>query len=336
MIRCTLPWTQLHLRENVSVCCWAKKPLGKLADFRALEEAWNGPEIRAFRRSMAAGEMDAICPADCPHRVGGTFAADRFESPPEEETSRRAVWRAIRDGAETVSAGPLKLTVSLDDVCGLRCVMCDWNTGRWRIPPGFYDLLAASAGSLEELEILGGEPFLSRNVRGLLKHAEGHPPSYEFSFVTSLSHFPAALLRGARLKQVVASIDGATKETYEAVRVGGRWETVMKNLSALRELQRAAARPFHVEVHFTVMRRNFAEIPDAVRLFDRLAVPLRFLSVNVPPRHPESLFPIRELHAPLAAAIGAGLATTRDPSTRSSLESVRQSLRQHVALSLQP
>ena len=337
VIRCTLPWTQLHLRETVSVCCWSKAPLGELKDFRTLDEAWNGPRIRAFRRAMAAGELDGICASDCPHRVGGTFTSDRFAVPPTDgESPRRAVGKAIAEGSETVPVSPLKLMTSLDDLCSLRCVMCDWNTGKWRIHPAFYDWLAASAGSLEELEILGGEPFLSPKVLEVLRHAAGHPPSYEFSFVTSLSHFPAPLLRGIRLKQVIASIDGATKATYEAVRVGGRWETVMTNLSGLLELQRESAEPFHVEVHFTVMRRNFAEIADAVRLFERLAVPLRFYSVNVPPGHPESLFPVAALQAPLAAAIREGLAATRDPLTRGSLEAVQQSLRRHVAASLQP
>lgn len=335
MIKCTLPWTQLNIAvgDTVRVCCWAKVPIGRLEDFPTLEAAWNGPAIRAFRRAMSTGEVEGICSEFCPHLQNGNHTSDKFDASGSAGTSsRKAIRDAIENKKETVAVPPLRLTASLDDVCSLSCIMCTWNSGRFRIHPNFYTLLDTAAPALEDLELLGGEPFSSRQVLDLLKHADQHPPAYEFSFITSLIRLPLTLLRKVRLKQIIVSIDGATKETYEKVRIGARWETVMENLSRLLEFHRAAPKPFHLQVHFTVMGANLHEIPEAVRLFNRLGVPLYFAPVLGPTE--DNLWD-PGFHGPLAAALNKATALSRYPLTTWSLRVMRDLLRRHVARSVQ-
>jgi sulfatase maturation enzyme AslB (radical SAM superfamily) len=336
MIRCTLPWEQLNVAvgDDVRVCCWTNAPLGKVADFPTLESVWNGEAIRAFRRTMLTGKLGGICPETCPHFITGAHSSEKFAVSNEASGPRRAIREVLDGGGDEVPVPPLRLTASLDDVCSLRCVDCGWNTGRFRIHPNFHEWLAAAGASLEHLELLGGEPFLSPRVLDLLEHAKAHPPRYEFSFITALVKLPLALLRGIRLGEIIVSVDGATKAVYESVRRGARWETLLGNLSRLLEFQRSAAHPFRVQVNFTVQRRNFKDIPAAVRLFARMGVPLIFRAVILPPGDAEDPFHRPELAERLSAAIKKGLAASRDPKTRESLEAVRDFLRNSAAYSL--
>jgi radical SAM protein with 4Fe4S-binding SPASM domain len=63
------------------------------------------------------------------------------------------------------------------------------------------------------------------------------------------------------------SIDGATAETYERIRVRGRFERVLRNLELLLEArQRLASELPHLHLVLVIMRQNLAELPDLVRL----------------------------------------------------------------------
>lgn len=332
MVRCTLPWTQLNIKpgDHVRVCCWAKRPLGKLEEFSTLESVWNGEAIRRFRQAMIKGNFDEICLPYCPFLIDGTYSLERFRSPNHEPNHpRRIIRTVIEAGGDQVPVPPLRIEASPDDQCALRCIMCSWNTGTYKIHPNFYLLVDEASPSLEELELLGGEPFYSRQVIEFLKHAKLHPPKYKFAFTTSLSHLPVSLLKDLRIAWMLVSIDGATKETYEAIRRGGHWENVLKNLSRLLKLRDEAKERFYIQVNFTIMSLNLREIPEAVRLFSSLNVPVAFYKVNVGPSDRRDCFRDPSQHEELGQALQAGLALSQFDATRKSLNGLLSILNQY-------
>lgn len=60
------------------------------------------------------------------------------------------------------------------------------------------------------------------------------------------------------------SVDATTRETYEKIRKGGNWETLVRNLHFLGTQRRAGAIP-GFEINMTVMRDNYREVYDFVR-----------------------------------------------------------------------
>jgi radical SAM protein with 4Fe4S-binding SPASM domain len=66
---------------------------------------------------------------------------------------------------------------------------------------------------------------------------------------------------------VHASIDGATPETYESIRLGASFNKVIRNLDRLLTAKREmrSATP-HCRIVMVVMRRNLGELSDIVRL----------------------------------------------------------------------
>lgn len=63
------------------------------------------------------------------------------------------------------------------------------------------------------------------------------------------------------LNKIGISIDGATKQTYESLRVGGSYEKIIENLEFLKEIKN-----FDVHLHFVVQQKNYHEIEEIIEL----------------------------------------------------------------------
>jgi len=63
------------------------------------------------------------------------------------------------------------------------------------------------------------------------------------------------------LNKIGISIDGATKKTYESLRVGGKFEKIIENLEFLKEIKN-----FDTHLHFVVQQKNYHEIEKIIEL----------------------------------------------------------------------
>ncbi len=63
------------------------------------------------------------------------------------------------------------------------------------------------------------------------------------------------------LNKIGISIDGATKQTYESLRVGGSYEKIIENLEFLKEIKN-----FDLHLHFVVQQKNYHEIEKIIEL----------------------------------------------------------------------
>jgi radical SAM protein with 4Fe4S-binding SPASM domain len=161
--------------------------------------------------------------------------------------------------------------------CNLRCQMCpiQFRTdGPPYGPPAFmpfdeFTRLVDQFEGLEELQLQGlGEPMMHPRFFDMVAYASGK--GIKVSTNSNLT-----LLNARRAEQCVRnglewlhiSIDGATAETYERIRVRSRFERVVGNLAMLLEARRrlGSERP-HLRLVMVIMRKNLHELPDLVRL----------------------------------------------------------------------
>ena len=63
------------------------------------------------------------------------------------------------------------------------------------------------------------------------------------------------------LTQIGISVDGATKQTYESLRMGGKFEKIIENLKFLKEIKN-----FDVHLHFVAQQKNYHEIEEIIEL----------------------------------------------------------------------
>src|SRR3954462_6469828 len=167
--------------------------------------------------------------------------------------------------------------------CNLRCQMCaiQFRTeGPPFGPPAFrafdvFTKLIDQFPGLEELQLQGlGEPMMHPRFFDMIEHAVGRGIKVSTNTnATLMSPRRAERCVTSGLGEIHISIDGATPETYERIRVRARFARVIANVEGLvaarRRLQSATPR---IRMVVVAMRRNLQEFPALVRLAHRLGI----------------------------------------------------------------
>lgn len=189
-----------------------------------------------------------------------------------------------------MSRTPLPKYVQIEPVgqCNLRCQMCVIpfrDDGPPNGPPAFMNFelftrLVDGFKGMETLHLQGlGEPMMHPRYFEMVAYAKGK--GLRVTTNTNLT-----LLNPRRAEQCVTcglddlfvSIDGATAETYERIRLRGRFERVLRNLDLLLEARRrlGVEHPSLTMV-VVVMRQNLEELPALVELAHRFTIPEVFV-----------------------------------------------------------
>lgn len=172
--------------------------------------------------------------------------------------------------------------------CNLRCQMCAIPFRQDGPPYGplafmpfdtFTRLVDQFAGA-RELHLQGlGEPLMHPRFFDMVAYAthKGIRVSTN-SNLTLLSPRRAERCVTSGLEWLHVSVDGATAETYERIRVRARLARVLENLALLHETRRrlGSERP-HLRLVTVVMRQNLHELPDLVRLAHRWSMEAMFV-----------------------------------------------------------
>jgi radical SAM protein with 4Fe4S-binding SPASM domain len=196
---------------------------------------------------------------------------------------RRAA--AIKRGGTLPHLGirPLRLEMDIVNQCNLRCIMCHFSSAEFfkrkkqEISPEEFARVAEQVFPLCSYVSLSlsTEPLLHRKFGELLRIAG----RYKIPFV--YMHTNALLLNDriidqlieSKFNEVCISIDGATKQTYERIRVGANFERLIANIEAInRAKKRAGARLPRLGFNVVLMRSNIAELPSIIRLAHDLEV----------------------------------------------------------------
>ena len=235
---------------------------------------------------------------------------------------------AVRDSIAKqqthLDQGPLHIRLEIAASCNLACVMCPFGQ-----PEGYgpadgirfmtLDVFKAIEPLLPRALTINafglGEPFLSPHFLPILRRSRAvNANSVAFcstNGVTYSERTMTAVVAEQLLNVLQISVDGATKETYERVRVGGRFDQLMKNLRFLQaEKARLGARVPSTKVQMVVMQPNAHELVDVTKAMIDLGVDGLRLDTVID--HPElevtRYDDVRRLADQLQQAIG--LATT--------------------------
>lgn len=172
--------------------------------------------------------------------------------------------------------------------CNLRCQMCSiqfredgppfgplafmaWDTFT-RIIEGFP--------TLRELHLQGlGEPMMHPRFFDMVEYAASNRIRVTTnSNLTILNPRRAERLVTSGLDTLHISIDGATAETYERIRLRSRLDRVLRNVDLVNVARRErATRLPRMKMVSVIMRQNLHELPDLVRLARRLEMESLFV-----------------------------------------------------------
>jgi radical SAM protein with 4Fe4S-binding SPASM domain len=175
----------------------------------------------------------------------------------------------------TATALPTELQLEVTGACNLACKMC---LVRYRPKLGrksgamcfhtFRDVVDALP-ELRKLTLQGlGEPLLAPDFFRMVEYAAARGIRTGFNTNgTFLTPDVSERLVGIGVDWLHVSLDGATRQTYEAIREGADFGRVVRNIRALVGARRRfRADGPTVQIVFVAMRRNLRELPDLVGL----------------------------------------------------------------------
>lgn len=166
--------------------------------------------------------------------------------------------------------------LNLTGVCNLACIHCyqDDHTGK-PIPLAQVEEILRKFQAFRayhgergrgQLTVAGGEPTTRRDLEDIIKLTRKYGFTLRMVTNATMLDLPRAkALRRAGLRLVQVSLDGATRETHEAVRGRNTWDRTMKGIEALRK-----AGIFVILSMVLIPDRNLHEAPALLDLSRRL------------------------------------------------------------------
>ncbi len=273
---CRMPFEKLVLQDDgARLCCPSYLPtvVGD-PNTQTLEEIWNSETAVEIRRSIVDGDFQH-CLDLCPEIGQGTL-------PRVSEVPRDVYRAAVAAKSGPLEWGPKRLALLHDRTCNLSCPSCRTTVvsasreRRKELDAILERVVRPALGSLEVLELGGGEVFASAHLRGVVDSIDRQrTPGLRVAIMTNGTLFDGHAWDALRnvhgmIQQVYVSLDAASKETFEELRRGGAWEKTLANVERLAGLRRCGEIE-ELAILFVVQVRNFHEMRDFVRLGKRLA-----------------------------------------------------------------
>jgi radical SAM protein with 4Fe4S-binding SPASM domain len=188
--------------------------------------------------------------------------------------------------------------------CNLRCRMCPIQFRTDGTPdhaPAFMDFdvfrkLIDQFPQLSELHLQGmGEPLMHPRFFDMVQYAAARGIEVSTnSNLTILSERRALECVGSGLRRIHVSLDGASAQTYEFIRVRAKFSVVMRNIRRLTHARDLAHSTLpEIRLVAVAMRKNLQELPELVRLAHELHIDMLsvqhlchdFAEESLPPKY---------------------------------------------------
>lgn len=171
------------------------------------------------------------------------------------------------------------VSIEPHNVCDLRCKMCpyvDTTRRKEQMSMELYQKIVDDAvdAGINFLNLsFYNEPFLDSLIFDRIGYAKGKGLRVEFfSNGKSLTQEKISSILDTEVDRITFSFDGASKQTYEKIRIGGDFERTKDNILALLQerRRRGLKRPF-VNISLVAQEDNQRELKQFLRLWTTFA-----------------------------------------------------------------
>jgi MoaA/NifB/PqqE/SkfB family radical SAM enzyme len=193
----------------------------------------------------------------------------------------------IVKGKKIIESKPRGMGIALTNRCNIRCIMCSVWQNPWDIPRETIEEIMGLLPYFQRIFWQGGEVFLSPYFDELLEGISSYPHIRQDINTNGLlinRNWAKRLVRANA--NIIFSIDGVTKETYEYIRRGAKFGDLLKSIEIFNEemgdAQKDAAytgnsRKCSTIINLVVMKSNYHELGGFIDFakkyrFDRLQI----------------------------------------------------------------
>lgn len=265
--RCPRPFDTLLIDKNGScyLCectSWLPQSVGNL-QLQKIEDMLCGESAKMLRRSIVDGSYRYCNEKQCSWLL---------------YTKTGEVWNK-----ETPATEIKNIRLAVDDSCNLSCPSCRNKQIFVTLGTHFnarikiVDKIIIFLKSLNHTVLVhigsDGDPFASLIYRYFMRECVDIK-NLDFSFQTNGLLLKQMYNRTKKIwnrtKKIGVSIDGATRETYERLRLGGSYDKILENLAFLKEKKKEHS--FKLYLHFVVQKDNYHEMIKIIELAEKYDV----------------------------------------------------------------
>jgi MoaA/NifB/PqqE/SkfB family radical SAM enzyme len=190
-----------------------------------------------------------------------TYESVRADLVPKIEAGKRGDLRLT----------PTQLWIKVSGRCNLHCVGCGIDRTSYQRNPTLDEVrqMLVSDSPVGEIMLTAlGEALLNPQFGDIVDLCHEVYPEAGVWVCTNGTLPMTDRLRDAisKLDMIGLSIDGATKETYEAIRVGADFDVFLDHAREIAALRTSTSRLKAIMFYFTATATNIGELPAVVRL----------------------------------------------------------------------
>jgi MoaA/NifB/PqqE/SkfB family radical SAM enzyme len=188
----------------------------------------------------------------------------------------------------SVSVSPRSVQIECTTRCNLKCTMCEisyWTEKSGDLKLGNLKKMVEHLPRLKRVDLTGiGEALMNRSFFDALQFLKTRG-----LYVTLNDNFTLMTDKAARriielgVNQIFLSLDGATKDTYEQIRLGANFDKVIGNARRLIQMKgEMGKKQPEVKINTVVSSTNYRELPAIIELAHSMDIGMvQFVNVMV-------------------------------------------------------
>ncbi len=308
-IYCYSPWATLQIWNDghYGPCCAIKIPLKSFPkDKKDIFELFNSKEMQAIRWRLVNGKVNLVPCSNCYHRNfwhqdDYSFSYHALAKSLPMYTSKEGYKEFARkyeklntdyvNGLLKVSETPLNYHFIVSQKCNLKCIMCSQNKIPRELPTYVFDALEEDPERINEIHIVGGEPFVSSAAINFIHRIEKvklHGCVVRITTNGTLLNIYFDTLKNIENLSLTVSIEGVGHR-YEKIRKGSNWNKIVANLMSLPELLRTGGYRI-IMLNSIIMKSSYLDTLNILRLSSAIETKVNFFPVFGCPNEDISFF----------------------------------------------
>ena len=172
---------------------------------------------------------------------------------------------------------PFYIEVEVTTRCNLRCIVCEhayWDEPNRDMSFDEFKQIVNQFPRLKWIGLTGiGESFINKDFMNMLRHVKSRNIFVElYDSFYFIDEEASREIIDLGVDRIFASIDAATKETYEKIRVGSDFKKVIDNVRTLFKIRKEMRAHFpEIHFHYIVTKTNLEEVPRYIELVNFLS-----------------------------------------------------------------
>ncbi|MFH1771966.1 MAG: radical SAM protein [Candidatus Omnitrophota bacterium] len=172
---------------------------------------------------------------------------------------------------------PPFIEIEVTTRCNLRCLICEhtyWHEPSRDMPFEQFKSIVDQFPKLKWIGLTGiGESFLNKDFMRMLRYVKSKNIFVElYDTFYFIDEEAAKELVELPIDKIFVSLDAATKETYEKIRVGSDFDRVIGNVKYLIKIKMETKSYFpEIAFHYIISKENVNEVSNYIELVSSLA-----------------------------------------------------------------